>query len=159
MILTLAISVRSHEPQQGPQALASTLLFSLSNTSMIPAFWSVCRVCSLPGERRRGILGVRPASRACSARLAARERSSKEELVHEPMRPAVRLGHDFSSALPRNWLTGVDRSGVKGPLMRGSRVERSISMTLSYSAPGSAQSSWAANCTARAISWRCVDSR
>ena len=50
----LAISVRFHWPMQGPQALASTVPPTFSNTSIRPSRAIVARICSLPGVMVKG---------------------------------------------------------------------------------------------------------
>ena len=73
----------------------------------------------------KGTLTFKPASLACLAMEATRDMSSYEELVHDPMRPAVREGdHLFSWMKEENLERGVERSGVKGPLRWGSSSER-----------------------------------
>lgn len=62
--------------------------------------------------------------------LAHRPISSYEEFVHEPMRPTlISLGQLFFLAVSPNLEIGWARSGVKGPLTWGSKVERSNSMS------------------------------
>jgi len=61
--------------------------------------------------------------------------------VQLPIRPADAVsGHWFIFTASANFESGVERSGVFGPLICGSRVERSIVMTSSYWAPSSARS-------------------
>ena len=56
-----------------------------------------------------------------------------------PMRPAPKVfGQLFSSTTEENLDNGVERSGVKGPLICGSRVERLMVIISSYLASGSA---------------------
>lgn len=77
---------------------------------------------------------------ACFASAAALLRSSNEELVHEPISPALTFsGHEFLVTSSLKAEVGVARSGVEGPFMNGSSFERSMLMTRSYSAPGSAK--------------------
>ena len=60
-------------------------------------------------------------------------------MVHEPISPAPSSdGQPFFFKAPANSDSGCARSGVKGPLICGSSVDRSISMIWSYSAPSSA---------------------
>jgi len=55
--------------------------------------------------------------------------------VQEPIRPADSwVGQLFSVTADLNLDSGVDRSGVNGPFICGSRVDRSIVTSLSYSA-------------------------
>lgn len=82
------------------------------------------------------------------------------------MRPAAKVeGQEFVSTAEANWERGVERSGVKGPLMCGSRFERLIVMILSYWASGSARRRLDAPGTeaiveaAVAMELLCVDSR
>mmetsp|Transcript_17484 Transcript_17484/g.52455 ORF Transcript_17484/g.52455 Transcript_17484/m.52455 type:complete len:241 (-) Transcript_17484:1260-1982(-) len=83
------ISDRFHWPMQGPQALASTVPPTLSNTSISPSRSMVARICSLPGVMVNGTLALMPASRAWRAMEAERVMSSYELLVQLPIRPAV----------------------------------------------------------------------
>lgn len=72
-----------------------------------------------------GTLTLSPASLACLAIEATLDMSSYDELVHDPIRPAVSAGdHLFSWMKEENLESGVERSGVKGPLRWGSRSER-----------------------------------
>ena len=65
--------------------------------------------------------------------------SSYDELVHEPIKPtSTFIGQPFFSARARTSEMGVAKSGVKGPLRWGSKVDRSISMTWSKYVAGSA---------------------
>jgi hypothetical protein len=65
--------------------------------------------------------------------------SSYDELVHEPIKPADNFsGQLFFFNAAANCDKGVAKSGVNGPLMCGSNVDKSISTTLSYCAPASA---------------------
>merc|ERR1711892_1258982 len=80
-----------------------------------------------------------PLARACFMRLATLLMSSYEEFVQDPMRPSLTsVGHPFAKAASLSPEMGVQRSGVKGPLICGSKVFRSISMTWSYLRSGSA---------------------
>ena len=56
-----------------------------------------------------------------------------------PASPDTSSGHPSRRALSASWLSGLARSGVKGPLICGSRSLMLISMTWSYSAPSSAR--------------------
>ncbi|GAW15244.1 hypothetical protein ANO14919_046530 [Xylariales sp. No.14919] len=124
---------------------------------MTPLALSVSLVFSLPGDTKSGIFGFNPAPMACLASEAARDISSNEEFVQEPISPAVSFfGQSFSRAAFGKSEIGVDRSGVNGPLIRGSREDKSMLITLSYSTPSSARSAWAAERRAPAMSWRYV---
>ena len=69
-------------------------------------------------------------STACCASEAAREISSYDELVHEPIKPtSILVGHPFSLATSAIFEIGVARSGVNGPLIYGSSSSRLISMS------------------------------
>jgi len=92
----------------------------------------VARICSEPGVMVKPDLALRPCAAASSAIDAARDMSSYDELVHEPMRPTESFsGQLLSLTAWANLLSGVARSGVYGPLMCGSSSERLISMTWS----------------------------
>ena len=74
--------------------------------------------------------GSMPFSAACFASDAAREISSYELLVQEPISPASTLiGQLFAAAASFILEIGVAKSGVKGPLMYGSNSSRLISNT------------------------------
>lgn len=118
-------SVRFHCPMHGPHALASTLAPTSSSTSWSPSRSTVARMSSLPGVTMNGTLTLRPASRACLAIEATRDMSSYDELVHDPISPAVSAGdHLFSATNDENLDRGVDRSGVNGPFRWGSSSDR-----------------------------------
>ena len=74
--------------------------------------------------------------------LAARVMSSYDEFVHEPTHAAEsRTGQSWSRASAPMRDTGRARSGVCGPTMWGSSVERSSSITWSKTRSGSAATS------------------
>ena len=119
-------------------------------------------------------LALRPCEAASSAIAADRLMSSYDELVHDPMRPTLSsAGQECFLTSEANLEIGVARSGVKGPLICGSRVSRfcsnqlnyfrlkvrTISILWSYSHPSSGwRLCW--NCSAyRAIGARLVASR
>lgn len=93
------------------------------------------------GHQRGRTLNLSPALRACSVRAAERVMSSYDELVQEPMRPALSLsGQPFSARVFLNsGPTGWAQSGVKGPLTCGLSSERLMTMCWSYSHPASAR--------------------
>jgi hypothetical protein len=71
-------------------------------------------------------LALRPWLEASRAMDAARDMSSYEEFVHEPMSATLRsVGQSFLITSSLNLDTGVARSGVNGPLMWGSSSFRS----------------------------------
>ena len=105
----------------------------------------VARTCSEPGVISSCVLARRPWPTAWRAIDAARVMSSYDELVHEPMSAEeISVGTPFSRAHAPTSLTSCARSGVSGPLMSGSSVERSISMTWSKNRAGSASTSGSA---------------
>src|SRR6218665_2811135 len=68
----------------------------------------------------------------CAAKLAAREISSYDELVHEPINPTSTLvGQLFFAAASFICEIGVAKSGVKGPFKCGSNSDMLISITWS----------------------------
>ena len=79
---------RFHWPMQGPQAFAMTLAPTDSSAAIWPSRWIVALTASEPGVTRKSTAAPTPCSAACRATLAARETSSYEELVQEPMRVA-----------------------------------------------------------------------
>mmetsp|Transcript_6284 Transcript_6284/g.25241 ORF Transcript_6284/g.25241 Transcript_6284/m.25241 type:complete len:316 (-) Transcript_6284:976-1923(-) len=138
--LVLSTSERTHWPMHGPHALASTVPPAFSSSACMPSRSMVARICSDPGVMVKGICDATPCSAACLHRLTERAMSSYDELVHEPIRPAVSFsGHPLALTAAANSESGCARSGVKGPLMWGSSSERLISMSWSYSAPSSAR--------------------
>ncbi|MCY1233308.1 hypothetical protein D9M72_458460 [compost metagenome] len=71
-------------------------------------------------------------SATCLANEAAREISSYEEFVQEPIKPTwICNGQLFFSASSLILEIGVAKSGVKGPFKCGSNSERLISITWS----------------------------
>eukprot|EP01139_Manchomonas_bermudensis_P016486 Amastigsp_a512855_9.p3 type:complete len:271 gc:universal Amastigsp_a512855_9:1834-1022(-) len=121
-------SERFHCPMHGPHALASTVPPTCSKVCMIPSRAIVARTCSEPGVMVNCALALMPAPSACLASDAARDMSSYEEFVHEPMSPTLSsFGYLFLMTASLNLESGCARSGVNGPLMCGSSVERSIS--------------------------------
>lgn len=81
---------------------------------------------------RTGTFGFKPAFLASRKSIAALLRSSKDALVQLPIIACeIPFGHEDCSTSPANDDKVCERSGVKGPLMCGSRVLRSISMTSS----------------------------
>lgn len=74
-------------------------------------------------------LDFNPLSSACLAMEAERVMSSYELLVQDPIKPALRsLGQLLSLICCAKTDKGWARSGVKGPLICGSRVFKSISI-------------------------------
>ena len=151
---------------QGPQAFARTMPPASVKVPRVLSRSRVARICSLPGVMKKLAFGVRPAAEACLTTSSARVISSYELFVQLPMRPAPNvLGQFFSSTTDLNFDNGVEKSGVKGPLIWGSRAERLIVMTLSYAASGSARSRFcdmdpdAMREAASAIGARCVATR
>lgn len=115
----------------------------------------VARICSLPGVTVKSDLLWTPLAMTWRATLTARPMSSYDELVHDPMRPTLSStgqplaftaslncrhknnqenSNTVSAIVQHTRLTvdrGWPRSGVKGPLIWGSSVDRSISRTWS----------------------------
>ena len=118
-------SWRSHCPMQGPHALAKTSPPTFSNDSIWPSRAIVARTCSEPGVIVNLLLASRPCCLACLAMDAARDMSSYDEFVQEPISPTLSsAGQLFFSTASLNLEIGVARSGVKGPLIWGSSSER-----------------------------------
>ena len=111
-------SVRCHWPIHGPQALARTMPPAEENVSSVFSLARVARICSLPGVMKKSALGFRPAADACLTRSSALVMSWKELFVQLPIRPAPKdSGHLLTLTASLNCESGVDRSGVKGPLI------------------------------------------
>src|SRR2546421_703490 len=110
---------------QGPHAFARTVPPAEENVSSVWELSRVARICSLPGVIKKSVFGLRPAAAACFTRPSARFMSWKELFVQLPINPAdTERGHLFASTAAANLERGVERSGVNGPLICGSRVER-----------------------------------
>jgi hypothetical protein len=78
----------------------------------------VARICSEPGVTVNRDFALMPWSRASRAIEAARDISSYEEFVQEPIRPTFNSsGQLLALTASLNLEIGVARSGVKGPLM------------------------------------------
>lgn len=122
-------SVRFHCPIHGPHALARTIPPASWKVESVESRSRVARICSLPGVMKRSIFGLIPAAEACLTRSSARVISSYELFVQLPIRPdETEVGHLFASTALANMERGVERSGVNGPLIWGSSVERSSSI-------------------------------
>ena len=118
-------------PMQGPQPHSSTrapAAMSLASAPLAARAFSTWRE---PGETVRLTLGAtcRPASMP-----ATRIMSQKEEFVQLPM-------HTWSMGSPAIFETSVTLSGLLGCAAIGCRLERSMVISSSYSASGSASSS------------------
>src|SRR5450759_4935123 len=101
----------------GPQAFANISPPIFSNVPRKPSRSEINRICSEPGVTLNSDLAVSFRARAFFATDAAREISSYEEFVHEPISPTSTFtGHLFFSATVFICEIGVARSGVKGPL-------------------------------------------
>ena len=101
-----------------PQALARTVLPASEKVSRSPSRSTVARICSLPGVTKKSAFGFKPAALACLTRDSERVMSWYEELVQLPIRPAPKVvGQLFALTVSLNAERGVERSGVKGPLM------------------------------------------
>lgn len=138
-------SVRFHWPIHGPQALARTVPPAEEKVSKVESRASVARICSLPGVMKKSAFGSNPAADACLTRSSALVISSYELFVQLPINPAPKdSGHSLVLTASLNCERGVERSGVNGPFICGSRLERSIVTTSSYMASGSARSNWIA---------------
>ena len=119
-----SMSVRSHWPMHGPQALASTVAPMASRSASRPSRSIVARTCSEPGVTSSWVFAVRPFADAWRAIDAARVMSSYEEFVHEPMSADDTFsGQSFAFAAAPISLTLWARSGVCGPLISGSSVD------------------------------------
>src|SRR5690606_29399243 len=107
---------RAHIPIHGPQALVNIVASRSVNVSSSPSRSAVYRTCSEPGLIPKSALVTNPLSTACLAIDAARDRSSYDELVHDPISPhSTFSGHPFLAASSFIFDTGVARSGVNGP--------------------------------------------
>jgi hypothetical protein len=149
-----------------PHAFAKTVPPASVNVDRVSSLSNVARICSLPGVMKKSALGLSPAAEACFTSSSDRVISWYELLVQLPIRPAPKvLGQSFSSINDLNLDSGVERSGVNGPLMWGSSSDRLISITLSYTASESGRRRFC--CMGRleiskacwAIGPRCVASR
>ena len=124
---------RSHWPIHGPHALASTVAPIASRSAIKPSRSIVARICSEHGDTRSSTLAFNPLAAAWRATDAARVMSSYDELVQLPISAdEISKGQLFSraaapTAAPARWA----RSGECGPLIRGVRVLRLISMVWS----------------------------
>ena len=77
----------------------------------------VARICSEPGVTVKSDLALMPWSIASCAIDAARDISSYEEFVQEPIRPTLSSsGHLFSTTASLNLEIGVARSGSEGAI-------------------------------------------
>src|SRR6218665_1001464 len=124
--------MRLHMPIQGPQALAKTLAPMLLNVLIILSRSMVWRTISEPGVMVNSAFVFKRSAATCAAKLAAREISSYDELVHEPINPTSTLvGQLFFAAASFIFEIGVAKSGVKGPFKCGSNSDRLISITWS----------------------------
>src|ERR1700753_3328780 len=123
-------SVLFHCPIHGPQAFARTTPPADSNVDKVESLSRVARICSLPGVTKKSAFGLSPAADACLTRSSALVMSAYELFVQLPMRPEEKLsGQFFSLTKSANFDIGVLKSGVNGPFMWGSSVERSMAMT------------------------------
>src|SRR5438046_10445908 len=103
---------------QGPQALAKIRPPNSSSVLSWPSRSMVARICSEPGVTVNIDFAFKPWLRASRAMEAARDMSSYDEFVQDPIRPTFNSeGHLFASTASLNLEMGVARSGVKGPLM------------------------------------------
>ena len=106
----------SHIPIQGPQAFAKTVAPILSKVSINPSRSIVYLTNSEPGVIVKCDLVFKFFSDTCFAKDAAREISSYEELVQEPINPYwIFNGQLFLIASSFILEIGVAKSGVKGP--------------------------------------------
>lgn len=86
------------------------------------------RTCSVPGAMLKMFFVFRPRFIAWWTIEGERDMSSWELLVQEPIRPTVRSdGQPAEATSSLNSERGCAKSGVKGPLMCGSNLERLIS--------------------------------
>ena len=92
----------------------------------------VKRTISEPGVIVYSLFAFRPLAMASSAIEAARDISSYDELVQEPISAtSTASGHPFALATSAILLIGVAKSGVNGPFTYGSSSSRFISITWS----------------------------
>ena len=136
-------SVRFHWPIHGPQAFARTVPPAEENVSNVESRASVARICSLPGVTKKSAFSSKPAADACLTMSSALVISWYELFVQLPINPAPKdSGHSLILTASLNCDRGVERSGVNGPFIWGSRVDRSMTTTSSYTASESARSKW-----------------
>ena len=113
-----------------PQALARTTPPNSSSVCNCPSRCVVALICSEPGVTKNCEVVLTPWLRASLAMEAAREKSSYEEFVQDPISPTFSsCGHPFFSTASLNLEIGVARSGVNGPLICGSSSDKLISMS------------------------------
>ena len=124
---------RAHCPIHGPQAFVKIRVpVNLLNVSIRPSRSAVNRTCSEPGLIPKIALGCSPFSTASATIDAARDKSSYDEFVHDPIKAhSISVGQSFAAALSFISATGVAKSGVKGPLMWGVNSSKLISITWS----------------------------
>src|SRR5690606_36923826 len=120
---------RSHIPIHGPHALVKIVALRSSKVFNNPSRSAVKRTCSEPGLIPNSALVTSPFSTAWRAIDAARDKSSYEELVHEPINPhSTFVGQPFLPASSRIREIGVYKSGVNGPFNDGSNSDKLISI-------------------------------
>src|SRR5690554_807977 len=112
---------------------------------MIPSLSMVYLICSEPGLIPNSAFGVIFFSKACSTIDTARDISSYDELVQDPINPhSILIGQSFSATTAFILETGVPLSGVNGPLICGSNSDKLISINWSKYFSGSAYTSGSA---------------
>ena len=117
-------------PMQGPQAHSSTRAPAVTSLASAPFLARALSTCLEPGDIVRLTSG---ATRLPSRMPATRMRSQKLEFVQLPMQT-------WSIFIPAISETGTTLSGECGCAAMGWRLERSSSISSSYSASGSASS-------------------
>ena len=91
---------------------------SFSKILSSPSLSAVNLTCSEPGFIPKSAFVERFFSKAWLAIEEALDKSSYEELVHEPINPhSIFLGQSLSLSVSAILLTGVAISGEKGPLI------------------------------------------
>ena len=118
-------------PMQGPQAHSSILAPAAMSLASAPLAARAFSTCLEPGEIVRLTFG---ATRLPASMPATRIMSQNEEFVQLPMQI-------WSTCIPAILDTSVTLSGLLGCAASGCSEERSIVISSSYSASGSASSS------------------
>ena len=97
---------------QAPQALAKRVPPAAVRLSKSPSRSTVARISSDPGATKNGHATCKPAESASPAIPFAREKSSYEEFVQDPMRAAeIAAGEPLAFILSANLESGSEMSG------------------------------------------------
>ena len=118
-------------PIQGPHALSSILAPAFIISDNAPLSASILRTCFEPGAIQSETLGSTVLPLRIEATFII---STKEEFVHEPIATWSTLIFPISSVV-------LTLSGIWGQAAMGTSEQRSMSITSSYSASASAESS------------------